>query len=161
MNAATMQLPLPPRPTSPIRSYTSPSRSVRPVSPPRSVRPASPIPSPRPIYTAHSSSPSRGWHDVAPRPGPERRGLYADFGARCFGAPDVLKYPVCNRNGERDCRATAAAYARSNEYHHPEIAARVHQMAIDDNCSWAVSPTHSPRSSRPSSPRPMSPRNRQ
>lgn len=163
IDTSKIRIPLPPssssryRPMSPPRSdlsmmsprydrSTSPSRSM--MSSPRSM-------SPRPIYTARSSSPSRGWKDVEPHRGPERRGLYAQCGAECFADPANLKYPMCDKddNCRPDCRGMEAAYARARQYHHQGIADRAHHMAMENNCSWAVAPTHSPRSARASSPR--------
>lgn len=60
---------------------------------------------------------ARGWGDVKPHSHEERISSMKNHGDKCFLKPDKMKYPVCDKNGEYDCRGIIAAkfWADTNE----------------------------------------------
>ena len=50
-----------------------------------------------------------GWHAVKPHTKEERKKIIEKYGQQCFLRPEEMKYPVCDMNGEHDCRGIIAA----------------------------------------------------
>ncbi len=50
-----------------------------------------------------------GWKYNKPHTKNERKALISNFGKKCFLKPDELKYPVCDRNGNFDCKGIIAS----------------------------------------------------
>tara|TARA_B100001175_G_scaffold163900_1_gene138967 strand:+ start:24016 stop:24387 length:372 start_codon:yes stop_codon:yes gene_type:complete len=50
-----------------------------------------------------------GWKYNKPHTKEERKALISNFGKKCFLKPDELKYPVCDRNGNFDCKGIIAS----------------------------------------------------
>lgn len=50
-----------------------------------------------------------GWHAVKPHTKDERKKIIEKYGQHCFLRPEEMKYPVCDMNGEYDCRGIIAA----------------------------------------------------
>tara|TARA_Y100000389_G_scaffold184176_1_gene202375 strand:- start:219 stop:533 length:315 start_codon:yes stop_codon:yes gene_type:complete len=50
-----------------------------------------------------------GWHKVKPHTQKQRKKLFKTKGKKCFLKNDELKYPVCDKNGNYDCRGIIAA----------------------------------------------------
>lgn len=50
-----------------------------------------------------------GWKYDKPHTEEERKELLKKHGKDCFLRPEELKYPICNKEGEPDCRGIIAA----------------------------------------------------
>ena len=50
-----------------------------------------------------------GWKYDKPHTEEERKELLKKYGKDCFLRPEELKYPICNKEGEPDCRGIIAA----------------------------------------------------
>tara|TARA_B100000073_G_C23742277_1_gene574100 strand:- start:597 stop:959 length:363 start_codon:yes stop_codon:yes gene_type:complete len=60
------------------------------------------------VYNKNSLSAS-GWKYNKPHTKEERKALISNFGKKCFLKPDELKYPVCDKNGNFDCKGIIAS----------------------------------------------------
>jgi hypothetical protein len=70
----------------------------------------------------------RGWAKKSPNRKWKRREMFSRYGSRCFLDSKNLKYPICDRNGKIDRRGVQAAYNRSRQYHHNEIARKAKRL---------------------------------
>ncbi len=52
---------------------------------------------------------AKGWGKVKPHTREERIESMRNHGKKCFLKPDELKYPVCDKNGDYDCKGIIAA----------------------------------------------------
>jgi hypothetical protein len=89
------------------------------------------------------SKPSKGWRELSPRRGIQRRVLYDRCGNVCFLDSKGLGFPVCSlkspgKKCKPDCRGILAAYVRGRQYKHGTIAAHALKLAKQMNCKWAM-----------------------
>lgn len=61
------------------------------------------------MATNKDTKSAAGWHKVKPHTESERKSLRKHHGDRCFLMPGEYKYPVCDKNGDFDCRGIVAA----------------------------------------------------
>lgn len=52
---------------------------------------------------------ARGWSENKPHTKEERLSSMKKHGKKCFLRPEELKYPVCDKNGDFDCKGIIAA----------------------------------------------------
>lgn len=65
---------------------------------------------------------TRGWGDVAPKRGRERKTLHNKCGDKCFLRPESLSFPICPRNEcEIDCRGVSSAHIRAAQWKYKNI----------------------------------------
>lgn len=81
------------------------------------------------------NNPAKGWK--APKTKAARKRMLKKHGEQCFLDPANLKYPVCNRLGNVDCRGLAAAKARAASQGRDDLAAKADEMAQGQSCSWS------------------------
>lgn len=92
------------------------------------------------VQPADSSSPTRGWKQLAPRNISDRRILRDKCGDDCFLMPGELKFPICSK--EMDCKPNCsgilAAKVRANQWDYPIVAEKADRL-YRENCSLSKS----------------------
>jgi hypothetical protein len=66
--------------------------------------------------------PPKKWSEEAPRKKAEREKMLAQCGRKCFLLPSKLKFPVCRKTCEPDCRGARAAYMRAKQHKYEGVA---------------------------------------
>jgi hypothetical protein len=66
--------------------------------------------------------PPKKWSEEAPRGRAERRSMLKKCGSTCFLLPSKLKFPVCRKSCQPDCRGARAAYMRAKQHKYDGVA---------------------------------------
>ncbi len=76
------------------------------------------------LQTFQGGNITKGWADLAPKPGKQRAELLNRCGSKAFLIPKEKKYPIIAKSGpcKVDCRGVQSAYNRARQYHHQDIA---------------------------------------
>jgi hypothetical protein len=83
---------------------------------------------------------AKGWHEEAPKPGPERKALFSKCKEKCFLDPVNLKFPICPKCNSGSCpckihcEGLAAAYDRAREWGYDKIASKAKILQQKSNC---------------------------
>lgn len=96
------------------------------------------------IYNRDAKDGVRGWDKNKPKSVQERRNIMAVCGPKCFGKPQTLGFPVCDKHISKpsecgpDCKGLLAAYARARQWRkrNPGVAKRVRKSAERVGCMW-------------------------
>jgi hypothetical protein len=65
---------------------------------------------------------SKKWSEEAPRGKAARERMSKQCGRKCFLLPSKLKFPVCRKSCEPDCRGARAAYMRAKQHRYQGVA---------------------------------------
>jgi hypothetical protein len=68
------------------------------------------------------------WSEDAPRGVRERTKMLKKCGPSCFLLPSKLKFPVCRKSCEPDCRGARAAYARARQWKYERVAKKAKKL---------------------------------
>ena len=94
---------------------------------------------------ATSRAGTEGWKAAEPPRGPRQRRTFASkHGVSCFLKVETTKtglkdygYPICNKQGNPDCRGALAAFNRARQQKDTPVARKALRRGKQLGCGWA------------------------